>query len=90
MLAMSLTDLALPSTYRPPHASMGLKPMAMACALMALSGCAALRGAGAGTQQASAPIANAAVNGSAPSAPAFEVVIKGADKQEGVDRAGND
>jgi predicted transcriptional regulator len=62
---------------------MGLKPMAMACALMALSGCAALRGAGAGTQQASAPIANAAVNGSAPSAPAFEVVIKGADKQEG-------
>ncbi|MEY2838207.1 MAG: hypothetical protein RJB60_506, partial [Pseudomonadota bacterium] len=66
----------------------------MACALLALSGCAALKGPGVSKGPAPAPAALGASNGAASSntaagtgqassAPAFEVVVKGADKQEG-------
>jgi hypothetical protein len=88
MLGMSMTDHTLPSPRAHALATWGFKPLAMACALLALGGCAAVKGPAVGKGSVPGPAAlgassAAASNNSAPSAPAFEVVVKGADKQEG-------
>jgi Met-zincin/Domain of unknown function (DUF5117) len=87
--AQAMTTNRTPSRLGLPS----LRPLALACALVTLTGCSALRVAGTGKPATQAtgqlasgpgPAANNTLGaGNTPSAPAFDVVIKGADKQDG-------
>jgi predicted transcriptional regulator len=107
MSGMRLIDHPMPFEAQPitmnrastPLCLNGLQPLALACAILALTGCTTLKNAGGGgpaggqaSGQSAAPASGAtagATPGSAqaastaPSAPAFDVVIKGADRLDG-------
>ena len=99
MAGMCLHDLPKPrganpmpmTRHRISPAQRGIQPLALACALLVLSGCTTLKNATGNTQAGPSAAAAATPSppsaapgaGNTPTAPAFEGVIKGADKLDG-------